>query len=121
MTVKLWLLAPLVLGQITLCTALAWNGDNFALITLAVTAGVLGVLAYISGEGWTRALAGWDRSNAGWEATTEWAMLADEILRDALTELAEYDEEAATIHGGRAYNATVAYVQKTEARRSKVA
>lgn len=99
------------LGVIALNTALAWGGDNTALITLAV----LSVMATVGmvgfGWGWRDALDNWGHTTEGWAAAQDWGIKQDMILRDVLNELWQYDEEAVEIHNGRSATASLEYLQ----------
>lgn len=84
-----------------LWTVLAWNGDNVALVGLGITCLILAGFVGMTGSGWGNALAGWKRSTEAWGATQEWGFKQDEILRETINNLREYDEEAAVIQFGR--------------------
>lgn len=105
------LLGVAFLGIITLNTALAWGGDNTALITLAVVSVMTTVATVGFGWGWRDALEGWGHSTEGWGAAQEWGIKQDMILRDALNELWQYDEEAVEIHNGRSATASLEYLK----------
>lgn len=111
---KKWIVIPCVFaGVIVLDTVLAWGGSKFALITLAVTSVMVCGFMAVHGYGWRQALDGWNRSTGGWAAAQKWGMHQDLILRDALKDLSEYDEEAAEIHSGRSINASLEYLRAT--------
>lgn len=97
-----WKLSSVLFAALSvLWVALAWDGSHFALIALGVTAIILCGFVALTGTGWSTALDGWKRSTDNWSATQKWAFNQDEVLRDTLEELREYDEEAAVIHLGR--------------------
>lgn len=106
-----FIIAAVFLANTAFQTWLAWDGDHFPLITLAVTVVFFVALMTVYQRGWRESLEGWGRSTAGWGAAQEFAMKQDEIIRDAVRDLEEYDEEAAAIHSGRARNAALAYVK----------
>jgi hypothetical protein len=109
---KKWLFLPIGFAAlIVLYTALAWRGDKIGLVLLAVTALMLTVVMGVYGHGWRSALEGWGRSTSGWAAAQTWGMKQDTILRDVLSELYEYDEEAVEIHHGRSANASLEYLK----------
>ena len=108
----LWWIIPLVFAtNIILQTWLAWDGEQFALLTLAVSSVMLAGFLAVYAKGWRDALEGWGRSTSGWGAAQDWGMKQDLILRDVLKELGEWDEEAAEIHGGRSMNASIDYIK----------
>ena len=91
--------------------AIAWGGSQVGVITLAVmalmaTAGMVGF-----GYGWRDALEGWSHSTESWGAAQDWGIKQDMILRDALNELWQYDEEAVEIHNGRSATASLEYLK----------
>lgn len=94
----------------TLSTVLAWNGSRISLVSLGLTAAFLAVMCGVYGIGWRSSLDGWERSTNNWGAAQHWGMKQDEILRDALKELSEYDDEAYQIHRGRSTTAGIEYL-----------
>jgi hypothetical protein len=106
-----WIAIPvLLICLIVTDTVLAWGGSKFALITLAVTAALLVALYGYYLRLCRTTLDGWGETTAGWAAAQIWGMKTDSILREALTELAEFDEEAYVIYKGRASTATLEYL-----------
>jgi hypothetical protein len=109
---KKWILIPAFFAAlIVFDTVVAWRGDKFGLIMLAVTSLILTVIMGIYGHGWRQALDGWGRSTTGWGAAQTWGIKQDQILKDVLKELWEYDEEAVEIHNGRSATASLEYLK----------
>lgn len=110
-----WIVIPAVfIANTVMQTILAWDGNNFPLIMLAVSTVILCLAFIIFAKGWREALDGWGRSTTGWGAAQQWGMRQDSILRDALQELEEYDEEAVRIHGGRSTASNIEYLSDTK-------
>lgn len=92
-------------------TFVAWSGEKFGLIMLAVTSVFLAGFFAFSSYGWRKALDGWGRSTLGWGAAQSWGIRQDQILRDVLKELLDYDEEAVEIHYGRSAQSSREYLK----------
>lgn len=88
-------------------TALAWNGNNVALIALTSIALITSLFAGIYGKMAIEVLDGWKESTDGWAKTQDWGMAQHKILQDTIADLQEHDEEAAAIHTGRSAKANI--------------
>lgn len=85
-----------------LYTALAWSGDKFAIVLLA-SLSLIGTSAYFFASWLLRdSLRDWIYAVYSWENSVKMVGDLDNIMIDSLKDLAEYDEEAAEIHIGRA-------------------
>lgn len=104
------LISCLFLTCTAVWTALAWDGSNFPLLVLASLNVILSVLVGVYGVGWRSSIERWRRSTTCWQAAQNWGIKENEILADALRELAEYDQEAHEIHSGRATVAGLEYL-----------
>jgi hypothetical protein len=94
-----------------LYTALAWNGDHIALLLLMANMLILAFFAGFYGKMVAEILPSWGESTEMWGASQEWGMQQSKILRDAITDLAEFNNEAAAIHTGRSVHANKAYLE----------
>ena len=99
------LIASLFLAQTTFCAVLAWQGSQFAVVTLAVTSAFLAIMLGMYGTMTGRTLNSWSY------AAQKWGIEKDKIMNDVLSELAEYDEEAVLVHGGRNLDADFEYLK----------
>jgi len=102
------------IGVTALYTTLAWGGDHYALLALAVLSVIEAIFAGLFLWEWKVALKGWGRSTSGWASSQTWAIQQNIILRDTLNELRAYDEEAFSIHSGRATSASFEYLKSSE-------
>lgn len=101
------LLAGILAVLAVIDTALAWNGNNVALIALTSIALITSLFAGIYGKMAIEVLDGWKESTDGWAKTQDWGMAQHKILQDTIADLQEHDEEAAAIHTGRSAKANI--------------
>lgn len=106
-----WIIVPLVfLATGAFQFVVAWNGDRFGLVMLAVNLLILLACYAFYARLAKTSLDGWGRSTLGWGAAQTWAMEVDKILQEAAKEIGESDQEAEFIYEGRRLTASLTYL-----------